>query len=523
MKKTVSVLLSLLMLASAFFALPSASADMTADYIKGSNQELLDLLNKLDPAQFADYSDLGLTEEQFNEIKEEAVKIVWDSGAVSDYDSLKAISAWVNANIAYDNDLTGGSQDAYNVFIKRLGICQGYSNLTTAMCAAVGIPCIMVNGDSSAGGHAWSMAYADGRWIFIDNTWGMSWFDSYIDTFSQTHKPYYTNDIMIQDGDFIYTYFNGVAPCKYAGDGTDWVIPSAALDMPVTAVSIDLFNSYDCPVESLYIPETVKNMELSSLVFCSKLEAIEVAENNQYFASLYGVLFDKSFSQILLYPANKQESAFAIPDTVTELGESVFEKNTNLTDVLIPGSVTSIGKAPFADNSKVTVYADEGTFGYEYAVSNQISCKPTEDFPYEQQPAAADKTALEKLFNEIKDIENVYTVNSYRSFSAALGLAADVLKNEDADQEDVDLALEGLKSAYENLKYIHGDVNHDGKITIDDVTNIQKYLAALDLESFDEALADVNNSQSVTIVDATICQMVLANNAYVDDDGNVVL
>lgn len=523
MKKTISLVLAVLMLASAFFALPAVSAEMENLNVKGSNQELLDMLNNLDSKQFvSDYEKLGMTKEQFAEIEAETLKTIESSGAVTDYDKLKAICQWVCDNIQYDDKLVSGSQDAYNVFSKRLGICQGYSNVTKAMCAAVGIPCVMVNGDSSAGGHAWSMAYADNRWIFLDTTWGDSWFDADIERFANDHRPYYCDDIKVQEGDFIFTYFNGVAPCKYVGQSGDWVIPSSAVNMPVTGVSFYLFDAYST-VEALYIPETVKNLETTGLNYCSKLKKIEVAENNTSFASVDGVLFDKSVSNLLIYPTGKEETSFAIPNTIKQLGESVFERNTNLTDVLIPSSVTSIGKAPFNDNSKITIYADEGTYGYEFAKQNGIACKPTSEFEGGETQEPVNKDQLTALVDEMNQVKNVYTVNSYREFAAALGNAADVLKDDKADQKTVDEAFAALESAYENLKYNMGDIDHSGAISIDDVTAIQQHVSGQNIENFDSLLADVDGSSEITITDATICQMVVANMMSVDEDGNITL
>lgn len=523
MKKTISLVLAVLMLASAFFALPAVSAEMKNPNVKGSNQELLDMLNNLEPQQFvSDYEKLGMTKEQFAEIEAETLKTIESSGAVTDYDKLKAICQWVCDNIKYDYDLVSGSQDAYNVFSKRLGICQGYSNVTKAMCAAADIPCVMVNGDSSAGGHAWSMAYADNRWIFIDNTWTMDWFDKDVEKFSNDHRPYYCDDIKVQEGDFIFTYFNGVAPCQYVGQSGDWVIPSSAVNMPVTGVSFYLFNAYST-VETLYIPETVKNLETAGLNYCSKLKKIEVAENNTSFASVDGVLFDKSVSNLLIYPTGKEETSFAIPNTIKQLGESVFERNTNLTDVLIPASVTSIGKAPFNDNSKITIYADEGTYGYEFAKQNGIACKPTSEFEGGETQEPVNKDQLTALVDEMNQVKNVYTVNSYRAFAAALGNAADVLKDDKADQKTVDEAFAALESAYENLKYNMGDIDHSGAISIDDVTAIQQHVSGQNIENFDSLLADVDGSSEITITDATICQMVVANMMSVDEDGNITL
>ena len=58
-----------------------------------------------------------------------------------------------------------------------------------------------------------------------------------------------------------------------------------------------------------------------------------------------------------------------------------------------------------------------------------------------------------------------------------------------------------------------GDVNNDGKITIDDATKLQRYIARIDSAAGDEtftARADVNGDGNVNIVDVTEIQRYLA-------------
>lgn len=66
--------------------------------------------------------------------------------------------------------------------------------------------------------------------------------------------------------------------------------------------------------------------------------------------------------------------------------------------------------------------------------------------------------------------------------------------------------------ATEEPDFVLGDVNLDGKITIDDATLIQKYLAGM--EDFDDTVqllaADVDGNGNITIDDATIIQKYLA-------------
>ena len=89
--------------------------------------------------------------------------------------------------------------------------------------------------------------------------------------------------------------------------------------------------------------------------------------------------------------------------------------------------------------------------------------------------------------------------------------------------EDVNNALAQLNSAFENLTYIKGDVNHDGKLSINDATIIQIHLVGkLGEFDFDTETADADNSGDVSINDATIIQQTIVNIFNVDDDGNIV-
>lgn len=57
---------------------------------------------------------------------------------------------------------------------------------------------------------------------------------------------------------------------------------------------------------------------------------------------------------------------------------------------------------------------------------------------------------------------------------------------------------------------LHGDADADGKIGIDDVTCIQKYVAELQIDHIDSELSDVNFDGDIDIQDATMIQKHLA-------------
>ncbi len=122
----------------------------------------------------------------------------------------------------------------------------------------------------------------------------------------------------------------------------------------------DAFNGCD-NLKSITIPKTVEYIGKVAIGFCNSLEYITVDENNQFYASINGVLYDKEIKTLLKFPSNIQDNEwFEIPSTVTSIGYCAFHTNNNLTRITIPSGVTTIGNGAFyycKNLSRVTCYA----------------------------------------------------------------------------------------------------------------------------------------------------------------------
>jgi hypothetical protein len=86
---------------------------------------------------------------------------------------------------------------------------------------------------------------------------------------------------------------------------------------------------------------------------CYSLAAITVDTNNSTFMSVGGILFDKSQTTILQYPAAKTGS-YSIPIGITNIGNYAFYDCTSLTNVTIPDGVVSIGTNAFYGCTSLT-------------------------------------------------------------------------------------------------------------------------------------------------------------------------
>src|SRR5206468_2888352 len=100
--------------------------------------------------------------------------------------------------------------------------------------------------------------------------------------------------------------------------------------VPDSVTSIGSYAFIACTnLTNVTIPNSVTNIGDHAFYYCSGLTAINVDPLNKDYSSMDGVLFNKSQTLLLRYPAGKAGS-FAIPNSVTSIGEE-FEFCTRMT------------------------------------------------------------------------------------------------------------------------------------------------------------------------------------------------
>ena len=120
-----------------------------------------------------------------------------------------------------------------------------------------------------------------------------------------------------------------------------------SLTIPESLTSIEKSAFEGCfSLKSLTIPESLTCIDSYALHGCS-LEAINVDENNPKFCSIDGVLFDKSGTSLIKYPASKTDSKYDVPESVKEIQKYAFDGCDSLETVVIANSVDSIGYFAF--------------------------------------------------------------------------------------------------------------------------------------------------------------------------------
>ena len=147
---------------------------------------------------------------------------------------------------------------------------------------------------------------------------------------------------------------NSIIIIGYDGPGGTVAIPASIGGRAVTVIADGAFSNCTS-LTSLAIPSSVTSIGSRAVMGCGNLAAVSVdAENTTYSSSPDGVLYNLDTTTLLLFPAGRPDSSYAIPDGVLAIGAFAFSGNTNLVSAALPASVTSIGSGPFCECPNLT-------------------------------------------------------------------------------------------------------------------------------------------------------------------------
>ncbi|MCD8181541.1 MAG: leucine-rich repeat domain-containing protein [Firmicutes bacterium] len=129
-------------------------------------------------------------------------------------------------------------------------------------------------------------------------------------------------------------------------------LPSITISSNLTSIGSEAFA--DCySLAEIIIPASVVSIGDGAFYGCMSLE-ITADENNEYYSSEDGVLFNKDKTELVQYAKDKISPEYEIPYGVTSISADAFAHCLYLTSVTIPDSVTSIGSLSFYYCSSLT-------------------------------------------------------------------------------------------------------------------------------------------------------------------------
>lgn len=186
--------------------------------------------NYLTKFYIEDYPEMGL-QMNYGSVTDRKVLTTLADKITANCDTKKekanAIAEWTARNIKYKSFLDGTQTFPIDVFYERTGNCLGYSLFISQLMRSEGIPAVMCAGErgdmknvltlenSSSIGHAWVMAYFNGKWHLYDPIYG---------EYNVTDKTYISKWYFTKDIEGISPYYKGMdTTIIYEGDAIFYI------------------------------------------------------------------------------------------------------------------------------------------------------------------------------------------------------------------------------------------------------------------------------------------------------------
>jgi hypothetical protein len=133
-----------------------------------------------------------------------------------------------------------------------------------------------------------------------------------------------------------------------------WCLSLTSVAVASSATSIGDYAFLDCTsLTNVTIPSSVTSIGGYAFSFCTSLTAITVDALNSVYSTVAGVLFNKSQTTLIEYPAGKAGS-YTMPNSATRIGSDAFYCCSSLTNITIPNTVTNIGTNAFISCTGLT-------------------------------------------------------------------------------------------------------------------------------------------------------------------------
>lgn len=121
-----------------------------------------------------------------------------------------------------------------------------------------------------------------------------------------------------------------------------------------------------CKLENIKLGRNIHDIGDRTFLRCGNLTNISIDDNNPYFSSEDGVLFDKDKSKLIQYPIGNVRTYYSIPEGVINIENSSFEECKNLTNIEMPNTIISIDNYAFyncKNLSRITIHSSVKNIG----------------------------------------------------------------------------------------------------------------------------------------------------------------
>ena len=163
-----------------------------------------------------------------------------------------------------------------------------------------------------------------------------------------------------------------------------------------------------------------KNVKIISGGFenCINLEMINVDNNNQYYISEDGILYNKEKTELICYPNNKKEQSYVMPDSLTEIPWDF--SNKNLKSITLSKNITNWGCSSenFESLQEINVNENNSNYSSENGVlfnkeKTELICYPNN----KKEQSYVIPTSVTEIGTPFGNLNNVITNKNLKNIT----------------------------------------------------------------------------------------------------------
>ncbi len=259
--------------------------------------------------------------------------------------------------------------------------------------------------------------------------------------------------------------------------------------------------------------------------------AFEVADGNEYFTAIDGVLYSKDETRMLAYPRGKRDTSFEIAEGVTQIDEMAFSKAKYLEKVILPDSYVIGDTLP--DNILNQQANTLSAALYVNTAVNEIAVKDTNTNYTTKDGILYSKkmTCLYYIPNMYEGVVEIpegvrkiekgcmFAYNKANTKWESISIPSSIVYIDVYPVAFINAYFVGYFTMEDNIYYFinsegkieeadfeYGDVNMDGSIDDVDSALILKFISGIldDSVLFNEKAANVNMDSYVDLIDAIL-------------------
>lgn len=248
----------------------------------------------------------------------------------------------------------------------------------------------------------------------------------------------------------------------------------------------------------LNINSNTCNINSNIKYWWKNLKAINVSNSNELYSSVDGVLYNKEKTELIIYPAGKEEKEYVVEATVKRIADGAFANAENLVNVKLNDDLEYIGAYSFANCYNLSTLNLPLKLNKIYSYSFQ-NCYNLNNLSIHENITEVESGAFWGCSNLSNVNINEDTKVEYTAFQKT-NVDISIL-----NRSEIPLGYADMDGAEKDTTLIYGDINLDGNVDNLDLVVLCRYLVKeIEFNEEQKLRADMVPDGTIDIADLMV-------------------